>query len=176
MGIFDQGIAELNDAIIELQGRTGGFERLRREVFQGDGIQSLQGLSAQDLRLEGAASGARIVITTNGVDVITLLLVDLPLGQVITERTVTATDSLAPATDRLVLLDPTAAPFAFTLTAPGSPDSEHQDFYFKNLATNGNAVTLVGTVDGQANYVFSGSLQTLHLFWNGTVWRVIGGI
>src|SRR5262245_6692428 len=69
----------------------------------------------------------------------------VPLSNVITERMVTSADSLIPTTDRLVVFDPTVAPFDYVLTAPGSPDTEYQNFYFKNIATNGNAVRLMGT-------------------------------
>lgn len=91
-------------------------------------------------------------------------------------RTVTATGSLQPSSDEILLLDATVGAFVFTLTTPLSADGERVRFTTKFLATNGNAVMFQpasGQIDGQANLSISGAMQTFDIAWDGANWHTL---
>jgi hypothetical protein len=90
----------------------------------------------------------------------------------ITTKTGTYT---AANTDTVILCDPTGG--AFTVTLPAAADNPGKVFYFKNISSGGNAVTIDGngaeTIDDVTTLILGSPYDARTLVSDGTKWWIL---
>lgn len=100
----------------------------------------------------------------------------------LSDRTAALTDSLIPATDRVVRIDASTGNAVFTLTPPADGCCP-KDFWIKRTdCVSGNSVVINGggnTIDGETEITLDtpgkwGAMgESCHVYWTGAEWLVI---
>jgi len=140
---------------LDLNVFTDTPEELRREL--NDRIQN-----REDFHRDAEVEGLDVYMGPNGYST-------KPRFQSVTG------DTTLDATDSVVSVDTTSA--AVTITLPAAADSSGVHYYIGKINSGSNAVTIDAngseTIIGQLTIVFTLQWMDLHLYCNGTSWRIL---